>query len=319
VLSCKLFNKICRIGKMKRIQKFLNWLNRYQQNHRLTAFVIAVIKKYDDDKGGKQAALLTYYSFLSLFPLLLVLTTLTDTLIGKNAHFKVTIIKGLTNYFPLLGNQLTTQVHRLHTYGPALIIGLLFTLYGTRGVANSFINGVQDMWHISKKDRLTFPKSLYKSLGIVAVGGCGLLTASIIASLTSAAGHGWDFRLLSIVVDLILLASLFTFLLNFSLPRHVTLKEIRFGAIVGAVGLILLQLLGGYVLAHELKHLSALYSYFAVALGLLFWLYLQSQVIYYSIEISLVSSKGFWPRSLDASKPSAADIKLASIRASQVK
>jgi membrane protein len=304
---------------MKSIQKFLNWLNAYQQDHRLTAFVIGVIKKYDDDQGGRQAALLTYYSFLSLFPLLLVLTTITDTLIGKHAHFKETIIKGLTDYFPLLGSQLSTQVHRLHTYGPALIIGLLFTLYGTRGVANSFINGVQDMWHISKKDRFTFPKSLYKSLGIVVVGGCGLLGASIIASLTSAAGHGWDFRLLSIVVNLVLLASVFIFLLNFSLPRHITLKEMWLGAVVGAIGLIVLQLLGGYILAHELKHLDVLYSYFAVALGLVFWLYLQSQVIYYSIEISLVSSKGFWPRSLDASKPTKADIKLASIRADQVK
>jgi uncharacterized BrkB/YihY/UPF0761 family membrane protein len=304
---------------MKRIQKFLKWLNIYQQNHKLTAFVIAVIKKYDEDQGGRQAALLTYYSFLSLFPLLLVLTTITDTIIGKNDHIKNTIIKGLTNYFPLLGSQLETQVHRLHVYGFATVIGLLFTLYGTRGVANSFISGMQDMWRIPKEERLTFPKSFYKSIGIVLIGGSGLLAASIIASITSSAGHGWIFRLLSILINLILLTGLFTLLINVSLPKHVTLKEIRTGATVGAVALVILQLIGGLVLAHELKHLSALYSYFAVALGLIFWLYLQSQVIYYSIEIAIVSSRGFWPRSLDGSKPSAADVKLATISANQVR
>jgi uncharacterized BrkB/YihY/UPF0761 family membrane protein len=278
---------------MNRINRLLKDLNLAQQNHKFSAFIVAVIKKYSADQAGREAALLTYYSFLSLFPLLLVLTT---------------------NYFPLLGSQLSSHVHRLHAGGFALISGLLLTIYGNRGIANSFTHGVQQIWFIKESERDGFPKSLYKSLGLIFVGGTGLLGASIIASLTSAAGHGVEFRLLSVVVNLIILFWLFCFLINFCLPKHVSIKEIRVGAAVAAVGLLILQSLGGYILAHELKHLSALYSYFAVALGLLFWLYLQAQVIYYSIEIAIVSSQKLWPRSLDPDYPTAADKLIAGYR-----
>jgi YihY family inner membrane protein len=285
---------------VKRISKLVSRFDNYQQKRGLLSFIVAVIKKYDDDQGGRQAALLTYYSFLSLFPLFLVLTTVTDSIIGKNSALRNTIVKGLTNYFPLLGQQLSNHVHELHAFSPTLIIGLLFTLYGTRGVANSFINGVQDIWLVPKNERTGFPKSLIKSFSVVLIGGSGLLLASIIASLTYSAGHDILFRIIAVVVNLLLLIALFSFLLNLSLPKHVTVREVRAGAITAAVGLLCVQLLGSYILAHELKHLSALYSYFAVALALLFWVYLQSQVLYYSIEVAYVKSNNLWPKSIFA-------------------
>ena len=272
--------------------------------------MVAVIKKYSDDEAGKQAALLTYYSFLSLFPLLLILTTITDLIIGKYNHLSEIIINGLTNYFPLLGNQLSLHVHSLHAGGFALYIGLLFLAYGARGVANAFIHGVQQIWLVPISDRSGFPKSLYKSFTIIIVGGVGLIVASILATLTSTADHTLIFRVLSVVIDIFILFWLFRLLLNISLPRQVSPAETRVGAAVAAIGLVLLQLLGGYIVAHELKHLSALYSYFAVALGLLFWLYLQAQVIFYSIEIAIVSSQKLWPRSLNAAHPTQADVRL---------
>ncbi len=90
---------------MQSVQKLIRWLDAYQQRHRFTAFTYAVIKKYSQDGAGQQAALLTYYSFLSLFPLLLVLTTITNGILGDHPHLAATVIKGLTSYFPLLGNQ----------------------------------------------------------------------------------------------------------------------------------------------------------------------------------------------------------------------
>ena len=283
---------------MNRLQKSLKRFNKAQQRHHFSAFTVAVIKRYYEDGAGRQAAMLTYYSFLSLFPLLLILTTLTDSLVGRDVHTRNLIIKGVTNYFPLLGNQLSSHVHSLHAGGLALISGIVFILYGTRGVANAFTRGVQYIWRIPEHQRDKFPKTLYKSLGLVVVGGFGLLGASVLASLASSAGKGLDFRVLSVAINLFILFWLFRLLLDLTLPSHISLKETRAGAATAAIGLVILQLIGGYVIAHELRHLNALYSYFAVTLGLLFWLYLQSQVIYYSIEIALVSSRKLWPRSL---------------------
>ncbi len=283
---------------MQSIKKLARRLDGYQQRHRFAAFTCAVIKKYREDGGGQQAALLTYYSFLSLFPLLLLLTTLANGVLGSHPHLEATVIKGLTSYFPMLGGQLSAHVHGLRRSGLALAAGILFTLYGAHGVASAFRRGVRQVWGVPKNQNDGFPRALFKSLELVIIGGLGFIVASISAGWTSAAGHGLAWRGLSIIVDLFILFWLFTFLLNTSLPRHVGLKETRLGAAAAAVGLVILQALGGYILARELKSLDALYSYFALALGLLFWIYLQTQTLYYAIEIAAVSSKKLWPRSL---------------------
>jgi uncharacterized BrkB/YihY/UPF0761 family membrane protein len=139
-------------------------------------------------------------------------------------------------------------------------------------------------------------------LAIIVVGGLGFIGASIAAGLTATAGHSPVFRLLSLVINLFILFWLFQFLLNLSLPRHVPLRETRSGALSAAIGLLILQAVGGYLLKRELKNLDALYSYFAVALGLLFWIYLQAQVLYYAVEIAAVHNQKLWPRSLSGSK-----------------
>lgn len=285
----------------------MTWINKqfrridaWQQRHHLPAFTVAVVKKYGEDKAGQQVALLTYYGFLSLFPLLLILTTLTEQIIGNNPELKDTIIDGLTDYFPLIGNQLASNVDSLGGNPWVLIAGLLFAFYGARGVAEAFRQAMENIWKVPESKRLGFPASLPRSIALVVVGGSGLIIASISAGLVAGAGRGILFNVLSTALNLFILFWLFVFLLNFSLPRHITVREARVGAAVAAIGLVIMQSLGGYVLAHELQNLNALYSYFALALGLLFWIYLQAQIIIYAAEVSIVSSQKLWPRSLSA-------------------
>jgi membrane protein len=301
---------------MNVLKKTVRTLDVFQQRHHFTAFSYAVIKKYGEDGAGTQAALLTYYGFLSLFPLLLVLTTVTNNIIGNNPHLQDTVIEGITNYFPLLGNQLSSHVHGLNRSGLALIVGILFTIYGARGVAEAFRNGVQYIWQVPESKRDKFPKSTIKSLCLLLIGGLGLITASVLAGLASAAGHDPVFRVLPILLNMFILFWLFNFLLNFSLPSHLPIKQTKVGAAAAAIGLVVLQSLGGFILARELKNLDALYSYFAIALGLMFWIYLQAQILYYAMEIAYVSSHKLWPRSLGPS-PTPVDKQLATARKTQ--
>ncbi|MFZ0834947.1 MAG: ribonuclease BN, partial [Mycobacterium sp.] len=53
----------------------VRWLDRLQRRSRAAGFAIAVVYRYVDDQGGYLAALIAYYAFVSLFPLLLLLTT----------------------------------------------------------------------------------------------------------------------------------------------------------------------------------------------------------------------------------------------------
>lgn len=291
-------------------QKLLKFIDGVQQKSPVLGFAYAVIKKYGDDGAGYYAALLTYYGFLALFPLLLVVTTLTQHVMGNNPELEATIIDGLTDYFPLLGQQLAEQVDGLQRTGWLLIVGLLFALYGTHGVADAFRLAMQRAWQVPREAREGFPVSTLKSLAIVVVGGGGLLLASVLAGLATAAGRGPVFFVLSIAINLIVLFWLFVFLLKFTVPGRIRVKEAWAGAAVAAAGLLVLQALGGYILTHELRSLTALYSYFAIALGLLFWIYLQAQLIMYAAEISVVSARKLWPRSLDTNTPTAVDKKI---------
>lgn len=281
-------------------------VDTWQQAHSSIGFVYAVIKKYGEDDAGYKAALLTYYAFLALFPLLLVLTTVATIIAGRNEQLRETILGGLTSYFPAFGEQLAT-IGTIEKSGIALAIGILFSLYGARGVADAFRTGVNKIWHVPRIKRDTFPKSLLKSMTIILVGGSGFLLASISATYTAAAGRGIGFRLLAITLNLAILFGLFMLLLKLSLPGRVTFRDTKAGAAAAAIGIVALQAAGGFILSRELQNLNTLYSNFAIPLGLLFWLYLQAQVLFYAIEIAAVRSQKLWPRAIDISKPTAAD------------
>lgn len=53
----------------------VSWLDRLQRRNRAVGVIVGVVYKYNDDQGGYLAALITYYALVSLFPLLLLLTT----------------------------------------------------------------------------------------------------------------------------------------------------------------------------------------------------------------------------------------------------
>lgn len=282
---------------MKLVDNFVGRLDRWQQRHHFTAMTYAVIKRYGEASMGQQAALLTYYSFWSLFPLLLVLSTLATLLANSHPTLAHDTVKATSSYFPVLGDQLSAHISSLHKNGLALALGILLVLYGARGVADSFRRGVEHVWRVPKAERIEFPNTIWHSLMIIVVGGLGFVVAAVCATLVVGAGHGFGFRLLSVAVNLFILFWLFTFLLWICLPSRIKLKEVRSGALAAAVGLVVLQTFGGYLLKHELKHLDALYSYFAIALGLLFWVYLQAQVLYYAVTLSAVRDQKAWPRS----------------------
>jgi uncharacterized BrkB/YihY/UPF0761 family membrane protein len=176
-------------------------------------------------------------------------------------------------------------------------------------VADAFRNGINHLWRVPRNERGGFPGSLLKNFAIIFGGGLGLVLASTCSGLATSTGHGLLFHGFWLLVNIVVLFSLFCGLINLSLPQHIKLKDIRSSALTAAIGLTLLQVFGALLMKRELKSLDAVYSTFATALGLLFWLYLQSQVLFYSVEIAAVHTQGLWPRSLSGNPLTKADKK----------
>jgi hypothetical protein len=60
------------LGRSGLVNRIIAWADGLQREHGVLGFPDAVVKKYGDDAGGRQTALITYYGFLSIFPLLLL-------------------------------------------------------------------------------------------------------------------------------------------------------------------------------------------------------------------------------------------------------
>lgn len=280
------------------VTRRLRILDRWQRSFLPLAFVVGVVKKYGEDHGGYQAALLTYYGFLSLFPLLLVLTTLVQWLPGPSSHLRGRIISAATDTFPVIGEQLQQSVHGFSKTGLPLLIGLLILLYGARGVADAFRHAANNIWRVPLHERSSFWAALGKNYSIVFGGGAGFLAAAIVAGYASGVHHDWGLRAVFLLLNLVLLFLSFQFLMGVAVAKRLSFRDIWVGAAVATIGLFVLQNLGTYLFTHELKNLGHLYGTFAVVLGMLFWLYLQTQLVVYAMEVDTVRKFKLWPRDL---------------------
>jgi membrane protein len=298
------------------IDRIVARLNAFQQNHKRVAFGYAIVKKFGDDEAAYQGALITYYGFLSLFPLLLVATSFIDMISSHNQALQHRMVNAVSNYFPGFGTQLQDHIHSVHRSGLVLVVGLLVTLYGARGGAAALQHALNHIWLVPRRRRAGFPIAPLKSLAIILVGGAGLLAAAVLSGYATSLNHSALFKLVPSLISMVLLFGIFLFIYKIGTES----EDIRFGDIVlaasiSAVGLQIIQTLGGYYVTHELKSLSALYGTFALVLGLIAWIYLQAQVMLYAIEIATVRALRLWPRSLDSKELTVGDRRAYSLHA----
>ncbi len=294
-------------AEVRGIPRLIYRLDLWQRHHRLASFVYAVAKKFGDDNGGYQAALITYYGFLSLFPLLLVLVTLLQILFHNHASVRYDVLASVTNFFPLLGNQIQSNVHGLGKTGVGLAVGLLLTFYGARGAADALRYMLDNVWQVPKTRRPGFPQSMLQSLGIMLSAGVGFVATVAVSSFSSALGHAMWVKLIANVLGFIVLGGTFLLIVRVATFRQVPVRAIVRGAFIAAGIIQMLLTFGAVLVAHQLKHLDSVYGTFAIVLGLLFWIYLISQVFVYAAELDSVRYFRLWPRAIMGNNPTDAD------------
>ncbi len=277
----------------------------FQYRHKAFGFIVAVIKRYSSDKGGRNAALITYYLFLSLFPLLFWLSLIANLLNTYLPGSASSLIHGATNYFPVLGQQLYRIAHGAHRSILGIVVSGLVTIYGARGTAMVFMEIVNDVFSVPMKQRLGFPWNWLRGIGIVLMGGGGFVLTAAGYSWALTQGHTVWFKALIGLLGVIVLTVVFIAILKLSLPKHTKIHHVLSGSLSMAVALGLLQFLGGFIVTHSLKHYTDTYTaLFATTLGLIAWIYLEAQILLYSIEVTVVAERKLWPIRLITSQDS---------------
>ncbi len=283
---------------MNALERGLRRLDTFQQRHRPTAFAFAVIKKFGDDRGGSLAALLTYYGFLSLFPLLLLLVTGLGFVLGHNPDLQRRIVDSALSEFPIIGTELRNSVNALHGSGLALFIGVIGLLWGSLGVSQAAQHAMAEVWNIPGRERPGFFPRLGRSFSIIALLASGLVATTALSGVGTATGPAMFWRVLTIAASVGINAVVFFVGYRLLTPKVIETRSLVPGALLAAAGWSLIQALGGYLVAHQLRQTSEVYGFFAIVLGLVAFLSLGANLTIYAAEVNVVRARRLWPRSI---------------------
>lgn len=277
----------------------------YQRRRPWLAVPIAVFYKFFDDQGGYLAALITYYGFVSLFPLLLLAVTVLGFVLQGDASAQAAVLRSALSQFPIVGEQIQTNLHAFRGSTPALVIGIVGSLYGGLGVAQAGQNAMHTAWEVPRNERPNPLRSRLRSLAVLGTLGIGVLATTGLSALTTGSHSfvnslhlGVGSRLLAIAISSALNLALFVVAFRLLTVRDVPTRALLPGAIVSAVAWQVLQAVGTYYIAHELKGASEVYGLFGLVLGLVAWIHLEALVVVLCAELNVVLHRRLWPRAL---------------------
>jgi len=273
----------------------LQALDHRQQRSRRLGFVAAVIKKFGDDQAGHLAALIAYYGFVSLFPLLLVFVTILGFVLEGDPDLQKQILDGTLGQFPLISDQLT--LHSLSGSTAALVIGLVASLLAGLGITSATQNAFNRIWDVPFRDRPNFFSTRLRGLATLAILGTLWIVSTVIAGFVGSSSHDAQAVVGAVAVAFVLNIALFMTAFKLLTTIEIAWRDLFPGVIVASVFWQLLQHLGGYYVDHTLKRTGPLYGVFALVLGLLAWLYLGAQLTMFAAEINVVRTRRLWPRS----------------------
>lgn len=283
--------KNCPVDLLRPIRAF----DEYQQTHTWLAVPVAVIRKFSDDKAGNLAALVAYYAFFSIFPLLLVMTTILGFVLQGDRHAQQAVENSVLGQFPVIGQQI--KVHALSGRVSSLVIGLLTSLLGGLGVTGAAQNAFDQIWAVPIKDRPDFLSSRLRGLALIGSLGLLFLIATAVSGFASPL-HGAAAKigaiLIGLLVDFCLFLAAFRFLTAAAVPTHCLWVGVGVAALLWEI----LQFLGGVYINHVYRHASGTYAQFALVIALLVFLHLGAQLTLYAAEINVVVARRLYPRSL---------------------
>lgn len=275
-------------------------VDRFQRRHRTVGFPLAVLYKYIDDQGNYLAALITYYGFLSLFPLLLILASVLGFALRGQPELQQRVLDSTLSQFPIIGDAIGNP-EGLRGSGTALVVGGLVALYGALGVAQALQNATNVMWAVPRNRRPNPLKARLRSLALIGIGGIAVLATTALSALgSSASALGADFgrsvTLGAPALAAVLNVAVFVLTFRISTARRLRLGELLPGAILAAAVWQLLQLFGTALVANVLRGAGSTYGVFALVLGLLAWIYLAAVGIVLAVEVNVVHAKRLYPR-----------------------
>jgi membrane protein len=274
-------------------------LDGWQRRRPLGGLPVAVLKKFSEDRASNLAALIAYYAFFSLFPLLLAFVSILGFVLESNPSLRDDVVDSTLARIPVIGPQLDDQLQPLTGSGVALALGLAGALWAGLGVTLALARSFAEIWGIPRLEQLTGLRARVRGLLVLVILGAALVASTAATGLAVGGGiDGAAERVAAVAVSLA--ANAVVFLAVFAVltprPRHV--RHLLPGVSLAAAGALILQSAGGWYVDHTINNASATYGTFALVIGLLSWFWLAAHLLLLAAEVNVVLRWDLWPRSL---------------------
>jgi membrane protein len=254
-------------------------------------------RTYKRSNGDYLAAGVTYFSFLSLFPLVLLAMSIAGFVLSAREDLQRRLEKGITDSVPGdFGSTLVTAVETaVDNRGTVGLIALVGLAYAGLGWIGNLRKAVMVLWHTDQNKQ---PNIAVAKLGdVLALSGLGLaalVSLALTAAATAATGWllgevGWDdvtgvgvfTKVLGLLIAAVGDTLVFGWLLA-RLPRiGVPYSSVLKGAVLAAVGFGVLKVLGTYYISHVSNSPTA--GIFGSVIGILVWMNLVARYVLFSV------------------------------------
>lgn len=278
------------------LSKWVDRADAWQQRRRVPGFLVAIWVKYRDDRGQQYAALLSYYGFISLFPLLIAFAAVLSVVLRDDPTLRAKILDSLIGRLPVIGDQIRTDTRSLEVSGIVLVIGFVTLLWAGVKVVRHAQNALNEQWGVPYIRRPGIVRQSIRALALLAVIGVAVVGATALTSLAAFGDLPGLQRLagvlFAVAVNVLLLGISFELLTE----RRLGPRTILPGAVAGGVGLWVLQVIGGTYVEWVVADASNIYGTFATVFGLLVWLALLARVVLLANEVNVVLHDRAWPK-----------------------
>jgi membrane protein len=275
----------------------LEKLDAAQKRSRAGSIAMATVKKFSEDSTTNLAAMVAFWAFFSIFPLLMVLVAVLGYVLP--ASEKAGVLDKVAEMFPLLSAK---DVAHLTGAWWALLVGGVSALWSGIGAVRTMQTALNSVWEVPYHKRPHLREQILRSLAILATIGVGLVLTTLISGyVTSSAndiGIGVGGRIAGYVISILLDIGLFIAAFRMLTERPVSLRDVLPGALLSGIVFFVLQELSAFIIARHLHSAQSTYGHFATVITFLWWFYLQAIVTLLGAQLNVVLKERLYPRSL---------------------
>lgn len=277
-------------------------IDNFQRRHPVIGFPLAVIYKYFDDQGPYLAAVITYYSFMAIFPLMLIATSVFGFFLQGNEALQEELLDTALSQFPVIGDELG-RPNGITGSTSAIVIGSIAALYGSLGVGQSTQNAANVAWAVPRNSRPNPILMRIRSLAIIGLAGVGILVIAVVQSLVdnpqllgldAAPVDPWASRAIGVAIT----AAIFVVAMRFLSLGRANWMSVLPGAMFCAVIWQVLQWIGDSYVTRVVVTATSMNQTFAIVLGLFAFIFLAASMFVLGLQVNVVLRRQLYPRAL---------------------